>query len=177
MSLFGAYLTSKGTQYSTIRSYVSAIKHILKVDKYEWDDNKVLLSAITRACKIKNDVLRTRLPIHIGLLEMLLFEVNWEFQDQPYLRCLYLAMFAIAYYGMFRIGELAMGIHSIRVKDVHISSNKNKMLIVLYTSKRHGEESPPQKIKLTEIDKGIKTIRHFCPFKLMHNFIRFCGGY
>ena len=97
VSLFGAYLTSKGTQSSTIRSYVSAIKHILKVDKYEWDDNKVLLSAITRACKIKNDVLRTRLPIHIGLLEMLLFEVNREFQDQPYLRCLYLAMFIIAY--------------------------------------------------------------------------------
>ena len=54
---------------------------------------------------------------------------------------------------MFRIGELAMGVHSIRAKDVHISSNKNKILIVLYTSKTHGEESPPQKIKLTKESK------------------------
>ena len=37
--LFGAYLVDKGIQSSTLKSYFSAIKHILKQDGYDWNDN------------------------------------------------------------------------------------------------------------------------------------------
>ena len=61
-------------QSATVKSYVSAIKAILKADKYEWDEQKVLLSSLTKAYKLTNDVLDCRLPIQKGLLEMILFE-------------------------------------------------------------------------------------------------------
>ena len=108
-SLFCTYLISRGIQSSTIRSYVSAIKNIIKTDNVPWDDSKILLSSIVRACKLKNDVQKTRLPIRIAFLELLLFELQREMGKQPYLCSLYQSMFAFAYYGLMRIGEIAMG--------------------------------------------------------------------
>ena len=78
-SLFVAYLIDKGTQSSTIKSYVSAIKKTLEMDKYPWNDNLIMLSSLTRACKLVNDQIQTRLPIHCGLLELMLFEVQRYF--------------------------------------------------------------------------------------------------
>ena len=62
LSLFGAHLVDKGLQSSTLRSYFSAIKCTLVDDGYPWDDSKVLLGTLTKACKIVNDRVRTRLP-------------------------------------------------------------------------------------------------------------------
>ena len=75
-SLFMAYLIDKGVQSSTIKSYVSAIKRTLLNDKYKWKDELILLTSLTKACKLVNDSVRTRLPIHCSLLEMILFELQ-----------------------------------------------------------------------------------------------------
>ena len=61
--LFSTHLVEKGVQSATIRSYCSAIKHILKVDGYVWNDNSVMLSMITRSCRLINDKVMIRLPI------------------------------------------------------------------------------------------------------------------
>ena len=63
-SLYCTFLTEIGTQSSTLKSYVSAIKYKVKTDdpKYNWEDDLVMLSALTRACKLKNDRITTRLP-------------------------------------------------------------------------------------------------------------------
>ena len=144
-SLFCVYLAESGNKSSTIRSYISAIKHNLIVDKYKWDDNKVLVNAVSRVCKIANDVVIARFPIHIGYLEMLIFELERLYaSSQPYLNIAYRALFLVAYYGLMRIGELTQSEHTVKAKDVHIGSNKNKILLVLYSSKMHGKESPPQ---------------------------------
>ena len=75
-SLFVAYLIDKGVQSGTVKSYVSAIKKTLVNDKYDWKDELVLLSSLAKACKLVNDKVRTRLPIHCSLLEMILFELE-----------------------------------------------------------------------------------------------------
>ena len=46
---------TQGTQSSTIKTYVSAIKDVLISDGYDWKDNKMLMSAITSSCSLKND--------------------------------------------------------------------------------------------------------------------------
>ena len=57
--MFIAHLIEyKGAQSCTIKSYVSAIKHMLINDKYEWKDGKILLAALTRACRLTNDQAR-----------------------------------------------------------------------------------------------------------------------
>ena len=106
-AMFCMFLIEKGTQSSTVKSYVSTIKTILKADKYDWEDGKVWLNSLTRACKISNDTLHCRLPIHKGLLEMILFEIARVFPEQEYLCTLYQAVIALGYYGLMRIGELA----------------------------------------------------------------------
>ena len=95
-ALFGAYLVDKGVQSSTLKSYFSAIKHILKQDGYVWDDKKAALSSLMKDCELENDTLKVRLPIQKGLLEILLFELeryyNSKKRHQPYLECMYKAM-------------------------------------------------------------------------------------
>ena len=78
-TLFIGYLTDKGMQSSSIKSYVSAIKKTLIMDNYDWHDNLVLVRSLAKACRIINDSVRTRLPIHCGLLEMILFEIQRYF--------------------------------------------------------------------------------------------------
>ena len=183
VSLYCAYLVSRGIQSSTLRSYVSAIKHILKTDGYPWRDERILLSSIVRACKISNDVYKTRLPIQLPLLEVLLFELERELAQQPFLLCLYQALFVLVYYGLMRVGEVANSNHTVKAKDIHVGCNKNKILIVLYSSKTHDKESAPQKIKITEDFSLCKesltgvSKRNFCPFKLIRLYITKRGNY
>ena len=85
-TLFCAYLVDKGTKSTTIRSYISAIKHIVVTDKYKWDDERVMVNVISNACKLANDIVTIRFPIHIGLLETLIFELKRVYATtQPYL--------------------------------------------------------------------------------------------
>ena len=74
---------------------------------------------------------------------------------QEYLRIMYPAFFATAYYGLFKIGELAKGDHTVKACDIYTGENKDKMLFILRSSKTHGAESKPQTIKIstTRIDK------------------------
>ena len=58
--------------------------------------------------------------------------------------------------------------------------NKDKILIVLYSSKTHDVGSHPQQIKIVSNKKeklGNYLHRNFCPFMLLHDFISIRGNY
>ena len=55
VTLFVGYKISQGMQSSTVKSYVSAIKKLLIDDGYHWDDRKVVVGSLTKACKIINE--------------------------------------------------------------------------------------------------------------------------
>ena len=176
-TLFGAYLIKKGVQSATLKSYMSAIKKTLINDGYHWRDEKVLFNTLTKSCRLINDKVRTRLPININLLELLLFEVERQFDKQYYLEILYKTVFLLGYYGLLRIGEMAKGDHPILAKDVHIAQNKDKLLFILYTSKTHGIESIPQEIKITSNRNYNNIKKNFCPFKTSREFLAIRGNY
>ena len=179
-ALFGAYLVEGGIQSSTLKSYFSAIKHILKLDGYQWNDKTMMLDALIKSCKLENDRLKVRLPIQKGLFEMLMFEVTRTFntnQPQPYLECLYHAVFSMLYYGMLRVGEVALGDHTLKAGNVHVGANNDKIKIVLYTFKTHGEESEPQKIKISAKNVHPRDTRLFCPVQLIIKFMTMRGHY
>ena len=150
-ALFGAHLADEGVQSSTLKSYFSAIKHILKLDGYVWNDRKALLSSLIRGCHLQNDTVKIRLPIQKGLFEMLLFELERLYgvnNPQPHLEWMYKAMFSLAYYGMMRVGELTYSQHSLKAANTHVSHDKKKIMVTLYSSKTHDMGSRPQKIKI-----------------------------
>ena len=137
VALYCTYMIENGSQSSTVKSYVSAIKRTLKNDGYEWCDNKLLFEALVKACKLRNDHVTYRFPIRVGLLELLLFETERLYSKQSYLVIMYQALLGLGYYGLMRIEELTESDHTLKAKHIFVSDNKNKIIVVLYTSKTH----------------------------------------
>ena len=86
---------------------------------------------------------------------------------------MYKAMFAAAYYGLLRAGEVASGPHALKAKDVYVGKNKNEFLFILWTSKTHGYDNKPQMIKITSTKRSHQTQSSaFCPYKLLRDYSR-----
>ena len=81
-------------------------------------------------------------------MELILFRIQRKYSSQPYLEALYISAYLLQYYGLLRIGEITDSAHTIKAINVHEARVHNRLLIVLYTSKTHGLESAPQKIKI-----------------------------
>ena len=181
VSLYCTYLVDAGAQSQTIKSYISAIKAILKSDNYKWVEERGLLHTLTRTCKINNDSVRTHLPIHRGLMEMILFEIERQYSMQPYLSLMYKTLFALAYYGLLRVGELTRSSHTIKARDIHVGQNKEKILIYLYSFKTHNEGARLQKVKITGLSHQGQQLQRekafFCPFKLTRDYMKLQENY
>ena len=151
--LFVGYLIQKKLKANTINSYISAIKAVLKQDGISINEDQYMLNSLTQACRYVNHQVHNRLPIQKGLCAYLLQFTDAHFNDlnQPYLAILYKSLFAAAYYGMLRVGELTSGTHPIRVADVYLADNKKKILFILRTSKTHWLDSKPQQVTLTSV--------------------------
>ena len=175
LALFAAHLVQKGVQSSTLKSYLAAIRSTLKVDGKKIQDDNLELQAIVRACKLENDTLKVRLLIDVKLLEILLFEVKQVFRKDMYLEKMYKAVLLLGYYRLMHVGELTLSPHVLKAKDIHIARNKNKLLIVLYSSKTHSNCNNPQEIKIT--GTMAKKVNFFCPFKAIRSFIDIRGSY
>ena len=72
LTLFVGFLEEHKCQSTTIRSYVSVIKSVLADDVIEINENKLIINALTRACRLVSNRVQVRLPIQKGLLEVLL---------------------------------------------------------------------------------------------------------
>ena len=171
----GHLIENRKLKSTTIRSYISAIKSVLQEDGLELNENKYLLSSLTRACRFSNDRVKTRLPIGKELLNLILSRLQIIFEDrnQHYLMILYMTIICTAYYGLFRIGELASGDHPVLAKDVHIGENKNKVLFVLRTSKTHWTDQKLQSVKITRTPVSAQSsmiLNPHCPFQLLNEF-------
>ena len=184
---FVAYLIQDDKQSQTIRSYISAVKKVLRDDGIEINEDKMLLASLTKACKLKNDSVKTRLPIQKGMLRILL-QTTADYYDghlqQPFLAKLYRAVFITAYFGLLRVGEICKGSHPILVNDVHVAENKKKFMFLLRSSKTHGLYNKPQQIKIesSQIQQEQNFIknhqgREYCPYKILKQYVRIRPNY
>ena len=173
--LFVGYLIELKRKSTTILSYISAIKKVLRDDGVILSEDRFLINSLTKACRLTNDMVKTRLPLQRKLLELIMQTLDDHLQGQPYLLSLYKALFSTAYYGLFRVGELTSGDHPVKVTDVHIADNKRKFFFVLRTSKTHWKNSPPQIIKISY--SGSNQLEHitkntvYCPYYLLKEYL------
>ena len=149
-TLFIAYLIENGMQSSSVKSYLPAIKKTLVVNGYKWNDARVQVATLKRVCRLINDRVMARFGVHCGLLELMLFQFERKFNQQPYQEIMYKAMFIVGYYRLLGAGELCFNNgtedelqHTIRAKLVYIATNKEKIILLLYTSKTHGFKAHP----------------------------------
>ena len=175
MTLFIGYLIDQNKKSTTINSYVSAVKAILLEDGVKINADSFLLSSLERACKFRKNKATVCFPIHRQLLDMILKKVDQIFlsknKNQPYLNILYKAMLATAYYGLFRVGEIAQSPHVIKARDIHIGENKEKLLFILRSSKTHSGSIQSVKISATKL-KNKEVIRNYCPNDLVKQYLK-----
>ena len=81
---------------------------------------------------------------------------------------------------MLRVGEITLSHHVMKACDTHFAKNKDKLMIMLYSSKTHSTGMRPQHIKITS-NKDEKTgsyaKRIFCPFKLVNDYMTVRGNF
>ena len=174
--LFVGHLINCKLQSNTIRSYVSAIKTVLREDGYKISEDTYLLSPLIQACKRKNERVFTRMLIQRPLLNMLLNTLNKLYADQPYLKAMYRALFSTAYFGLLRVGEVTKSKHVILAKDVHLGINKQKMMFILHSSITHMKCDKPQIIKITSVPLSKKQqliLKQHCPYHILHEYLLF----
>ena len=169
LTSFVGYLIDANKKSTTVKSYVSAIKAILFENDLEINEDTFLLGSLTGACKLVNDRVKPRLPIHMDLLWVILKKLEAIFGSQLYLLNLYKVIFASGYFGLLRIRELIPSPHVIKAKDVQIVQNKDKLLFILRTSKTHNLGSKPELVKITGHINKSTCQRRVCPFTLIRN--------
>ena len=175
LTLYVGYLVGCNKQSATIKSYISVIKAVLYGMGIELNEDCYLLVSLTKACRLSNDKLHAKIPIQWSLFNAIIDKCDdLEEQHQWYLTCMYRALFVISYYGMLWIGEVSTEDHPIKATEVHMGQNKQKLMIILRTSKMHNLFDKPQIIKISVIErprdvKGHQKIltRGSCPFKLV----------
>ena len=113
LMLFVGYLVQNNCKSSIVKSYISEIRAVLQQVNVVLQEDRVLLTSLTKACRLRNDRIMVRLPIQKGVLAMLLNEINCILDNQPFLRVLYRALFSTAYFGLFRVGELGSADHPV----------------------------------------------------------------
>ena len=79
--LFVGYLVETQKKSTMIKSYISAIKGVLRDDNIIINEDRYLLKLLTKACKYKNDKVRIRLPIQKGILQLLLDKISDCYRD------------------------------------------------------------------------------------------------
>lgn len=165
-----AHLVDNRKSVATVKSYLSAIRQILSSDGVELNEDKALLSSLLTTCKLKNKSLFIRLPIRLKLLQRVIHHTDLLFKNcgQYYLATLLKAMFSTAYFGLLRVGELVQGDHQMKAENVHLARNKNKLIILLTSSKTHTPQDAPQRIEIPAIPQLGKN----CPLKLLENFMK-----
>ena len=179
--LFVAYLIETKHQSSTVKSYISAIRAVLQDNNIKINEDQYLINSLTKACRLVNDRVQTKLPIQKSMLEVLIRTTRKHYDQigQPYLGTLYSTIFSTMYFGLFRIGELihtASG-HAIKACDVHLADNKRKILFVLRSTKT--TVGKPQLIAITNKHKYKKssasTNKLPCPYKLLKKYLAIRG--
>ena len=84
-----------------------------------------------------------------------------------------------------RVGELTCSDHTLKARNIHIALNKQKIMVVLYTSKTHGKHTHQQTIKIvsnTVEDEQQRALVHtarrcFCSFQLLCDYLLVRGDF
>ena len=131
--------------------------------------------------QIEEQACNKRLPIHKWLLHLILDKVDEMFteKNQHYLALREKTMIT-GYYGLLRVSELTISPHTINAQDVHLATNKRKLLLCLKTSKTHTEANKPQIVKMgpkAEESEASHLHPAFCPCSVMVEYLNMQGDF
>ena len=129
---FMAFMSLGGLVPTTIITYISRVKHHLRVRGARDFNDSFLLKLTLKGVAASPHELDVRLPITLPVLERMLHALPLV-HDTQFEVCMYSALLTVGFHGLFCLGELTMSEHAILAENVHIGTNK--VVIIFPTSK------------------------------------------
>ena len=175
IALFISFLCAKGLAPATINTYLSAISYAHKVKGFH-DPTKSFLIDKLRVAVGRRGQADIRLPVTRYLLYELVRSLAHT-SPSAYQRSLYGAMFLIAFYGFFRLGELACKAKKRSTEVVQLDQvtflKQNSLVTavkVVITKFKHNTSNRPFTV-LIESEPS----EPFCPVQLLLDFLKLRG--
>ena len=104
--LFISYLSFRKLAFSTITSYLAAISYVHKLRGFRDPTKSFLIQKLLTALSRQRPA-DVRLPVTRPVLHKLIQSLSFT-NSSAFQRSLFSAMYLVAFYGLFRIGELAI---------------------------------------------------------------------
>ena len=164
-----SYLNIKGLAPSTITTYISAISFVHKMNSLPDPTNLFVVQKLLAAINKMQGNRDSRLPITQFILNRLLESTEFVVSNQ-YHKKLIRAMFALAFYGLFRIGEITIqtsGVIPLTFEQVQLLEDR---LVLSITHFKNNKSNKPFDIVIHKI--GGK----FCPFAIMLDYLNVRGN-
>ena len=172
IAMFVSFLCAKGLAPATITSYLSAISYVHKI-KGVFDPTKAFLIEKLMVAVGRRSQADIRLPISRPLLYELIRALAYT-NSSAYQRSLYSAMFAIAFYGFFRVGELTCKTRNVSSTvlqlnqltltklDHHVTAVK-----IVISKFKHNTSNRPFTVLIEH-----EPSEPFCPIRLLTEFLQ-----
>ena len=163
------YLRIKGFAPATITTYVSAIGYIHKVNGLVDPTTQFIIQKTLSSINRLHATTDSRLPITQFILFRLLQSMD-KIISLPYHITLLQAMFAVAFYGLFRIGEITKqknGSVCINMDQVRVYQDR---IVITIKDFKHNKRNQPFEIVLHKQNSGA------CPYLLLLNYLAIRGS-
>lgn len=170
IALYITHLDSLHLRTSTIRSHISAIAFVFKINDLHDPTDGFLTSKLFAALTKTQRPRRKLSPITSSILRTLINVVPFIF-DSAFDRSLFRALFAIMYHGCMRASECTKSTttkHTLRAKQVCLRgpTGNPRSLVIKFKSYKHAKGTIP-KLRIKH--------RHYtphCPVALYANYLR-----
>ncbi|XP_052769877.1 uncharacterized protein LOC128209737 isoform X2 [Mya arenaria] len=168
LAQFIAVCNSRGLQASTITSYISAISYVHKLHNMAVPADSFLIKKLLHSLR-RNKCSDIRQPFSLAQLSALLTALKHVVSDH-FTRTLLRAMFLLAFFGLFRVGEIAYSPKGsqnlVKREDVSFqccNSMVSSFSIILKQYK-HSQGRP------SAVPFSRQPTRHLCP---VHSLLRY----
>ena len=172
LALLVSYLHARKLASSTIKSYLSAISYVHKLKGFRYPTQAFLINKLLTALSRQGSC-DIRLPISRPVLHELVGSLGHT-TSSAFQRTLYSAMFLLAFFGFFRIGELAAkstnsGGAVVQYNQLHFLTQQGNvhMIKIRITQFKHNTSNRPFDIL---IEREVSS--PFCPVQAMLNFCK-----
>ena len=166
--LFMSYLQIKGLAPATITTYLSAIGYVHKARAVVDPTTQFLVQKVLSSINKLHGTRDSRLPITLLILHRLLESID-KVITNVYHSKLLKAMFLVAFYGLFRVGEITVQ------KSGNVSLYFNQLLVlkdcfqVQITSFKNNKTNKPFDIVIHKQPGG------HCPYQALLNYLSVRG--
>ena len=142
MALFVAYLSDRSYKPSSILTYSAGVSFLHKIAGHADPGTSFIVQKTMEGLKRGNPCGDMRLPITINLLQSLVMRALPQVCNEVYNVTLFKAMFTVAFFGLFRVGELTVASrdqsHTLEIDNVRFDRALEGYVLTLTSFKFSG---------------------------------------